>query len=484
MRPMKRLLIIYSITLCVISLNAQQLDSNLKRGFDSISPLDVYGYCKTLSSPAFKGRFTGHEGFTSAAKWAAGMFKRWGIKPLFKEYGYLQPFPAPYSLIDSAEMFVTLVHENKETEIELIAGEDFLPLLFSDSGDNTAGIVFVGWGISAPELGYDDYAGIDVNGKFVLCFRGVPDRSDPAFKRHDEHRQRMKVAKSKGALGLFYIYDEPLANPNGERIEGFTPAIISSKTADVLLNEKRVTSLELKKDLQTYKRPISFELSPVIRYRVSGRYFPEGTGYNVGGYIEGSDPELRKECVVFGGHLDHCGPHMNMIFAGANDNASGSATVLEIAEAFSKTKHRPKRSVVFLLFGGEEMGLLGSDYFVDHIPKQFKRIDAMFNFDMTGEGEGVSCGYSSNSPYLKELLLDADRFVKILRATREIKRIGVRSSDYAPFFLKGASCVYFVSNGPHLYYHKTGDTIFRINPDIMSHIARLAFITGFKWADR
>src|SRR4030042_3145054 len=117
---------------------------------------------------------------------------------------------------------------------------EFLPLLFSDSGDRTADLIFAGWGICAPELGYDDYAGLDVEGRFVLCFRGTPDGSDRRYEPHDHHRARMKTAKEKGAPGIIYIYDEIASNPNGDWIEGFTPAEINVKVADLVLKEKGI----------------------------------------------------------------------------------------------------------------------------------------------------------------------------------------------------------------------------------------------------
>lgn len=354
------------------SLQAQKLDKNLERGLSSINPIDAYNTVKVLSSAEFAGRLTGHEGYTRAAEWAAQKFKEWGLKPLSPKEGYLQSYPSPYTLIDKAEMTLYLKEKKGSAqeevplkEIKLELGKDFLPLLFSDSGDHTAELVFAGWGICAPELGYDDYAGMDVNGKFILCFRGTPDAADRRFEAHDHHRQRMKTAKEKGAVGLFYIYPEINANPNGDWIKGFTPATLTEKVAEYILKERGVSIEDLKKDLQTYKKPLSFPLQSKISYRVSSRHFPYGVGYNIVGTVEGSDLKLKKECLVVGGHFDHCGSHLGLLFAGADDNASGSAVVMEIAEAFSKLSRKPKRSVVFVLFGGEEMGLMGSNYFAD-----------------------------------------------------------------------------------------------------------------------
>jgi hypothetical protein len=462
------------------ALGGEELGKDALKAYDSIRPMDAYDYCKRISSDEFAGRLTGDRGYTAAAKWAASKFKGWGLKPIDGETGFLQPFPSPYTIVDEAEMTLLL----PRGELTLKAPDDFMPLLFAASGDTTAGVVFAGWGISAPALGYDDYAGVDPAGKFVLCFRGTPDNENEAFEEYDQHRTRMRTAKEKGALGIIYIYDKPNAHPNGDWIEGFMPAMIGEPIADSLFAEQGLTCAVIKKGLGENKKPASFPLGSRVRYRAASRHFPDGVGYNVAGLIEGSDPKLKSECVVIGGHYDHCGSHMGMIFPGANDNASGSAVVMEIAEAYAALKTKPKRSVVFVLFGGEETGLVGAARFAEYLPARFTRIAGMFNFDMVGEGDGASCGYTAEPPELLAALEDANARVGTLRRKWEIKHVGVRSSDFAPFFLKGAPCVACFSNGPHLAYHETGDTIYRINPDILADIARLGFLASYRWANR
>jgi len=157
---------------------------------------------------------------------------------------------------------------------------------------------------------------------------------------------------------------------------------------------------------------------------------------------------------------------------------------MEIAQAFASSKTKPKRSVVFVLFGGEETGLMGSTYFASHLPPQFEKIDTMFNFDMVGEGDGAGCAVSAEPEELKKVLEEADKHINTLRRTGLIRGVGIRSSDYASFYLKGAACISFSSNESHLHYHLQGDTIYRINPDIMADIAGPAFLTGYNWADR
>jgi len=459
-------------------------DKNVEKAMRSIRPAEGYEFVKTLTSPEFNGRQSGEAGATASCKWAAALLRGWGLKPLTGE-DWLLPYPNPYTIIDSADMTVYLPGMPADgAGIRLQPEKEYLPLLSADSGEGVGGVVFAGWGISAPELNYDDYAGLDVKGKFVLCFRGTPDRSEKRFQTHDEHRTRMKTAAAKGALGIIYIYPEIISNNSVDWIRGFFPAVITDKVADRLFEERRTTSAEIQKALVVSKRPISFPLGSKVRHRATSRNFPDGVGYNVVGAIPGSDPALRKECVIVGAHFDSTGKHMGLLFPGADDNASGSAAVLQVAKAFSALGRKPKRTVLFVLFGGEEAGLQGSSWFAAHLPKAIGKVDGIFNFDMVGEGDGVRASVSAEPPALAEFLKEANATVGILRSTGTIRDIGVRSGDYAPFFLMGAACATFSSNGPHLFYHLSGESIYRINPDIIADTARLAFLTIQAWADR
>jgi hypothetical protein len=486
-RPLLRLAL---VALVAAAAFAQTVDKSLQSGLKAISPAEAYDIVKALASPEFAGRLTGHPGYTAAAQWAARKFEAWGLKPVSGQDRYLQPYPSPYTVVDKAEMTILLPDGPPDPakgqaykEMKLAPEKDFLPLLYSDSGDRTAEAVFAGWGISAPELGYDDYAGLDVKGKFVLCFRGTPD-ADRKYQPYDEHRTRMTTARDKGALGIVYIYEDIASNPNGDRLEGFTPAMIDDKVMDPVLKAAGTTTADLLKALKAFKRPISFPLAAKVRLAVASRHFPQGVGYNVVGYVEGSDPKLRRECVVVGGHFDHTGAHLGLLFPGADDNASGSATVMQAAKAMAAAGLRPKRSVVFALFGGEELGLQGSTWFVDHVPGPFDKVVGMINFDMTGEGDGLWGAASGEPAEFRKALEEAGKSVGVLRGMGVIRGVGVRGSDFAPFYAKGVPAASLGSNGPHLAYHQTGDTIYRINPDITADAAKVAFLAAFAYADR
>ncbi|MDD8020517.1 MAG: M28 family peptidase [Acidobacteriota bacterium] len=473
----------------VAYLLAGETPASLKKAVASIDPILPYQLARAMASPEFAGRLTGDEGYTKAARWAAEKFKDWGLKPLAAKTGYLQPYPSPYTLIDEAAITLYLPDKTgtdgqlSYQKIELEPEKDFLPLLFSDSGDKTGELVFAGWGISAPELNYDDYAGLEVKGKYVLCFRGTPEPGRAEFQYYDEHRTRMKTARDKGALGLIYIYPDVQANPNGDWLSGFMPAMISEKVAGQIFKEINSTAADVKKALQTYQRPISFPLKSRLAYSVKSRHFPEATGYNIAGWVEGSNPKLKKELIIVGGHFDHCGRHLGLLFPGADDNASGSAVVMTLARAFSTNKLKTERSIMFVLFGGEEMGLQGSTYFVEHLPAGLTQVMAMFNFDMEGEGDGAWCGLSAEPPAIRESIEKANKEIGIIRGISVVKRAGVRGSDFTPFFLKSIPFASLGSNGPHLAYHGTGDTIYRLNPEIMGAIARVSFLSIYYLAN-
>lgn len=454
----------------------------------SIDAFELYGWCKFLSQARFEGRLTGHQGFTEAARWAAGKFKEWELRPLDPASGFLQAFPIAYTLVDEAAMSLLLPDKasgaagSPLSEKPLLPRKDFLPYFFSGSGEREAEVVFAGWGISAPETGYDDYSGVDVRGKFVVCVQGSPDNSNPAFIPHNRHLVRQKTARDKGAAGLFYVQTALVGSPNGDWQADFMPGVISTAVADLLLAEKGLTWAKTLEGLRTYGRPLSFPLKARIRYAVRSRHFEQAQGYNVVGWIPGSDPAKRGEFLVVGGHLDHLGRHLGETYLGANDNASGSAVVMGLAKAFSRLPRAPKRSVVFVLFGGEEMGLAGSRFFADHPPAELKAFDAMLNFDMNGVGSGLTCYFGAKADELVATLKRADETSRLLGELDEATTPS--GSDYAAFLLKKVPFLSFFSNDFEAKFHIPEDTYYQVNPDIMADIARVAFRTAWLRADR
>lgn len=488
-----------------VGLTESGLDPAYEKGLQAIQWSSVYDYNRTLASDRFGGRFNADPAFREMMKWVETKFKEWNLNPISAGNGYFQHYPFPYTVVDRAEMTLFIpkgrpsgpqsgvgppgeeteaIPEPSLEEVKLNPQTDFMPFLSSGTGDAvSAEIVFAGYGISAPDLGYDDYADLDVKGKFILCFSGTPESGE---KFTAARRTVMNVAKEKGALGLLRI-SNPSGHPNsGNYIEGFLPAMITEDIADRLLKEKGVTAAELRQDLRLYKRPLSFPLASKISYTVESRHFPEADAYNIVGYIEGTDPALKNEVVLYGAHVDHMGRHMDILFPGADDNASGSAVVMQIAEAFSKMGRHPKRTVAFGLFSGEEYGILGSQYFAKNLPEPFHKIAVMINFDMVGEGDGARASCSPEPEELKASIEKANEVIDILgRDVRVSQPRRIGGTDHTAFaVILGCPTASFSSNGPHLGYHQPGDTIFRINPDILAEIAKVAYLAGAMFADR
>jgi len=462
-----------------------------KKGLATIQWQDVYGYCRQLAGETFGGRYTGTPDYAAMAAWAAERFRAWGLKPVDPKAGYFQSFASPYTIVDRAELIVTTFEKPKETgaepaarETKLKLEEEFLPYISSGKAEISAATVFVGWGIAAPELGYDDYAGVDVRGKIVLHFSGTPDPDNENFFAY--RRKVRQMAHDRGAVGMVTIA-KPTGHPSSENwIEGFPVVMISEAAADPILAERGIKSADLKKALETYRRPIAFPLQAKIALKVDSRRFPDGKGLNIVGKIEGSDPARREECVIVGAHGDHMGRICGILYPGADDNASGSAVVMEIAEAFAKMGGRPKRSVLFALFGGEEISILGAKHMAEHLPAPFKKVALMVNFDMVGIGDKAWSGCSTSPEELKPLIEALDKQVGVIAG--EVRRSDPKTiggTDHTAFAvtLKCPTAAFF-SNGPHPQYHTSADTIYRVNPDIMAQIARLAFLMSTTWADR
>jgi len=481
MKSKKRFLLWLLVAVSYSNLFSQNNVS--EKSLQVIRSQEIYDTVKSLASEKYAGRFLNHPGYIEAAKWVAASFKKWGLKPYDPKTGFLHPYKTSYTLQDEVEVALLVPEAEKGAsykERELKFETDYLPVISSGNGSGTAEIVFCGYGISEPELGYDDYANVDVNGKFVLILSGAPNVKDDDLKRKlsISRRQYAKTALSKGAKGVLNVRSPaPIMTPGGEYFENLCAYQISEKIADALLESKGTTYNDLKKDIALYRSPVSFPLDVKIKYTSKSRHFPEGDSYNIIGYVEGSDPELKKEALMLFAHMDHFGPQAGRLFAGANDNASGTAIVMELAKAFGKLDKKPKRSVIFIVYTAEEFGL-GPDYFLGKLPKQFTKVDGYFHYDMVGVGDYVDLSVEALPAEMKTYLLKADKSSKIVRSVKNT--IGSNMKRDYPY-------LYFASGGGHTVYpeyHKSTDNIYRINPDILYEIARISFLTYLPWADR
>lgn len=452
----------------------------------SIKGGDLYELVKVLTSPDMEGRLSGHRGYDQAAKWAAAQFKNWGLKPVYDK-SFLQFFELSYNEMRETAFSLILPPKNKEEQprlAEMKIYKDFCPTLYSGFGEVEAEVVFVGFGLTAPELGWDDYISQNVEGKIVATLPGTPRLEGKDFSGYTARAVKIINAKKHGAAGMILI-NRPVVSGSGVYIEGLPMVMVGDEVAKQLFSTKGYDVDSLRALLRD-GHPLSFSTGVKARIKHAGAHHPRAATYNVVGMIEGSDPVLKEEYMIFGGHLDHLGP-WPVIHPGANDNASGSVVVMGLARAFSKLEKRPKRSIVFALFAAEEVGLVGSTYMAENLPDFPSKPIMMSNHDMNGDGTALFISGSKDYPELYELLLDVnERYgMNLSLEAGGIQTMGA-GSDYAPFVRRGIPTysTWVRGGGRRNVTHTAGDSIYVITPKIMEDIVRLYFAAGYQFLNK
>jgi hypothetical protein len=455
-----------------------------------------------LASDDLAGRASGSPGLEKAADYIAAQFRELGLKPGGERDSYFQPFeittgvefgPANTLRIDG---------------VSLKRDGDFVPIAFSDAGSVAAPVVFAGYGITAPELHWDDYAGLDVKGKIVVVLRHEPQEMDPAspfdgtnFTRHATFINKAINARQHQARGILFITDPANHAKEMDVVGEATRGAESDNTGIAALHVRQAPILaafqKAGKDLAAIQRemdrdlkPQSFE-APAIRVEFSSDVTRvRKTVRNVMATLAGSDPLLRNEWIVIGAHYDHLGlgdrhsmtpSAIGQIHHGADDNASGSAGVLEFAAAASRNPQAFKRSLLFITFAGEELGLLGSGHFVNRPPIPLEKITAMLNFDMIGrvkDNRLFMGGVGTAAPF-KNWLEEGRQSVGL---TLDYSESGNASSDHASFAGKHVPVLFFFS-GLHSDYHRPSDTADKINVGGAIQTVSLAYLTALRIAN-
>ncbi|MEW5763544.1 MAG: M20/M25/M40 family metallo-hydrolase [Acidobacteriota bacterium] len=449
---------------------------------EAVRPVRTAGAYETvarLSSPEYAGRLTGTEGFERAGRWVAAEAAGAGLKAPAEFPDHLQPYPVLRVSMRAASMELIPADGQGEPRA-LTMFKDFMPILTSSAGEVTSEVVFAGFGITAPELGRDDYAGLDVKGRIVVVLRGEP-KDGRDWSAYNDSHARYANAASHGAAACL-LADQAVASPNGEPLTGTLTGEISTAFADELLAEKGLKCDDLRKALEA-GGAVSFPTGRRLRYSVDAGPPVLSTGFNVLAVLPGSDPGLRGECVVLGAHLDHCGDWPRLL-PGADDNASGSAALLEAARAAARLRPRPARSLVFAWFGGEEMGLLGSKHLAAHFPASLGRPVAVLNLDMVGAGNGAWVAAGQNHPAIYAALETArDRVEPTFQLKAGLSR-GEARADHGPFLKAGIPAVsLFGMGGKHVGYHTPEDTVYFITPRTIEASARVALAAAILLAD-
>ncbi len=445
-----------------------------------------------LTDPALDGRLAGSPGYLAAARWAADRFATLGLSP-GGEDGYLQWFDIEYNAFVASPTLVVTGADGVTTACAL--GPDFTARGFSGSGDLASSVAFVGYGLSQPDRGYDDYAGLDVTGKIVLCFKPNPSwaPSDSTAWAADSQtpRQKSLVAQAHGAIGLLWFETaatgKPARAPIGSVLHGpgkmpvnFPQLEISEGVAEKLLGAGAGEAARLRELIDKDKKPHSKALESTAKVSVYADYSAKHPTCNVVGVLRGSDPKLAGEALVIGGHLDHVGRQgEGLYFPGANDNASGASAVLRLAEAFARAGARPARTVVFVLFSSEESGLEGAKWHVAHPFLPLKDTAAMFNLDCVACGDSIQVGSGKTSPELWARARALDEAGDNFMVTRTW---GDGGADAAPFSQAGVKTLYWVTTNSYPHLHAPGDLPETLNGPLYEKLVRLCFRTAWEVA--
>ena len=455
-------------------------------GNKNVTEKELQDEIKYLSSDSLKGRLTGSPGDSLAAVYIRSKFESYGLVPLSGD-GF-QRFKVTKRILPGKDNFLSVNGINYSPE------KDFMPLAFSSDSSLEAEVVFVGYGfnIKSDSLNWDDYNGIDIKGKWVMMLRADPetDKTKSPFVPYSGDRDKAILAKDMGAAGVLLVsgpvFDsqdtfEPL------NTEGFSVGIpvlrLKRGVADFILAKSKTTTEALEKKLNTTRKPFGFSTKVLIRAKTE-IVRERASTRNVVMLLPGQDANLKNEYVIIGAHFDHLGmggPGSSSsavdtiaVHHGADDNASGVAMMLELAEKFAGTRGSHKRSLICIAFSGEEEGLLGSKQFTNNPGIDLTRVNAMINLDMVGrlnEAKNLQIFGVGTATGLKDLIYSkTDTSVIKLSLLEE----GYGPSDHSSFYLKNIP-VLFYSTGAHLDYHTPSDTWNKINFNGMVRISDLIF---------
>jgi hypothetical protein len=513
----------FSSVLIFVALIAAAPSYILERGMNAISREEAAKHVRYLSSDALEGRRTGSEGNNAAAEYIRSEALALGVRPLPGQDDLFQPLE-----------YIKVTPVPGESKIKLtdslgnaIGSSDIITLLPPAKNVSLSGeVAFAGYGYMNSEEKYNDFAGITVNDRIVIIMTrspdlhgsGMPSSGEPVSEMIEAHKLPMIMLQK--AKAVFFVADPALGSDISSDLismgssyqliplfmkQFFTLNLnayaISTQTADLLLGRTGLTLKHIQDSIASSKKPASF-IIPDLRAEVTVNVKEDTvTSNNIVGYFEGSDPELKKECVIYTAHYDHIGKDAaGNIYNGANDNASGSVGLLTVAKAFSSLDKKPLRSIVFLWTTGEEEGLHGSTYYTDNPLFPLKKTVADINFDMIGRSRretdvGASLNgdlditghdtikiiSSGENPGLVRIAKAACRKTD-LYPIDEGKGLHFSGSDHYPFYRKGIPVLFFFT-GLHSDYHKQTDDFEFIDLDKLIKVSMAGFITGYKLAD-
>jgi len=500
---MKKLIPFILVLSLLVSANtySQKVD----KGLNQITPELLKKHIDYLASDLLKGRDTPSPELDIAADYIAKEFELLGIQKVNGSYFQNIPFCTKNLDVNKCLLKITNGAESKSFNLKT----DYTPFEMTADASVNASIVFAGYGITAPEYNYDDYKDIDVKGKIVLIMKHEPGEKDPKSvfdgdkdTKHTALKNKLEYAKQHGAIGLMVVTDplnHIMLTPQGypwPSLSKYLPQ--DNLPVELCVKENQIPFVQvgdavikhlfgsidslknIQKRIDETSTPQSFLVSNSICELTTMLKTTDYVAKNVVGFIEGRSSKLKKELIVIGGHYDHVGYKKkykegeDYIYNGADDNASGTAGVMAIAKAFSSMKKKPQRSVLFILFAGEEKGLYGSDFYVENPLLPLDKTVAMLNLDMISRNGSDSLhidGFKYN-PDLAEMII------------KESEKLGMRNipskedlfsrSDHYNFFKKGITAL-DISSGLHNDYHTVRDNPDSIDPSKAAQISKMTF---------
>lgn len=423
-----------------------------------------------------EGRDTGQPGGIRAQEYVAKHFKEWGIEPAGESGTYFQAVTFNSFRICGKANFEILLDKDRRA-FPYQDGWRILPQ--SGSCQGVFDVVFAGYGISAPQNGYDDYQGLNVSGKIVLISDKIPMGLAAKTGKQASIVNRIAAARAHGARGIFffnntYIVKQYLELSTRPSLfdEHFVIITIEDRVVDFMYkNMKKEGGVSLRQ-IEGTLQPSSYGMECKVSLSVSTEADPKATSRNVFGQIPGADDSLKNEYIVISAHLDHIGiSPVGEIMHGANDNASGVAVVMETARCMKALGIKPKRTIIFALWTGEELGLVGSKYYTKHPLFPLDRTMVNINMDMVGQGKNKINVYGkSYFPDLWEYLLG-----NLPKGTKEsIIPIDYSpgGSDHSSFLDIGIPGLLVQSEGPHFKVHRSEDAIDFIDTEALKTTGR------------
>ncbi len=459
-------------------------------------------HARYLAAEELMGRAVDNPGIDLARDYIAAEFKRYGLAPGGADGGFFQSLEVLVGVNIKQPSSLTFADARAPALYE-----EWIPLGFSRSGTVEAEVVFAGYGITAKDYGYDDYAGLDVKDKIALVLRYEPPPKDdkspfrkpPRYSNHASLVSKANNARAHGAVGMILVDLDPArAGEKGliptRRTLGRTDAGIVATQVKREIVEKQleragVSLGELKERIDREEKPAS---APLPGIRASLAVALEKTTKrtdNVIGVLPGSDLELKKENIIIGAHYDHIGLGYfgtrdarteGQIHNGADDNASGTAVLMHLAERLSGRGSRPARTVVFIAFTAEELGVLGSAHYADHPVFPLASTKAMINLDMVGrmKDNGLTVAGIDTAKEFRPLVAQAGQQfgVEINPSSR-----AAGGSDHAVFYRKNIPVLHFYT-GAHEDYHKPTDDWEKLNVEGMVKVSEVVLSVAEKLA--